>query len=298
LQARQSMTIPKIPSQASLGGILDNEDLCFDYLVSKSILDVTLQCACGQILNYNKSRNGFRCTSRHCHKSYSVFKGTFFHMSKLPIHQIMELSYHWLSKASVSTTIAQTGRGSEAVCAYFKYFRELVGDSLDKVDFCIGGPGIIVELDESKFGKRKYHRGHHVEGVWVLGGVERTTERHLFLTKVQDRTLQTLEDVISRHVYPGSIIHTDLWRGYIQLSVNLDYTHHTVNHSKHFVDPDTLVHTNSIEGTWAGVKRCVPIRNRTNDEMNEHLFEFIWRRVNEQDIWGAFIRALKEVAYE
>jgi len=31
----------------------------------------------------------------------------------------------------------------------------------------IGGPGKVVEVDESKFGKRKYHRGHRVDGVWV-----------------------------------------------------------------------------------------------------------------------------------
>ena len=49
--------------------------------------------------------------------------------------------------------------------AYFKYFRELVSDALDEADYCIGGPGIVVELDESKFGKRKNHRGHRVEGV-------------------------------------------------------------------------------------------------------------------------------------
>lgn len=35
----------------------------------------------------------------------------------------------------------------------------------------IGCEGIIVEIDESKFGKRKYNR---VEGVWVLGMLERT----------------------------------------------------------------------------------------------------------------------------
>ena len=38
----------------------------------------------------------------------------------------------------------------------------------------IGGPGIIVEMDESKFGHRKYNRGHRVESPWVVGGVERT----------------------------------------------------------------------------------------------------------------------------
>lgn len=124
----------------------------------------------------------------------------------------MELAYLWLSKTSVSSTIAQTGRGSESVCAYFKYFRELVGDALDESDFCVGGPNVVVEIDESKFGKRKYHRGHFVEGVWILGGVERTPARRVFLAVVQDRSLETLEDVISKHVYPGSIVYTDLWR--------------------------------------------------------------------------------------
>jgi hypothetical protein len=166
------------------------------------------------------------------------------------------------------------------------------------VNYCIGGPGIVVEVDESKFGKRKYHRGHAVEGVWILGGVERTQERRVFLAVVPDRTLATLEDVISRHIYPGSIVHTDLWGGYSQLSKNFDYTHKTVNHSIQFVDPISHVHTNTIEGTWAGIKKCIPIRNRTKGLICDHLFEFIWRRVNEQNLWSAFIFALKEVAYD
>lgn len=36
----------------------------------------------------------------------------------------------------------------------------------------LGGPGKTVQIDESKIGKRKYHRGHHVEGQWVFGGIE------------------------------------------------------------------------------------------------------------------------------
>ena len=48
---------------------------------------------------------------------------------------------------------------------------------VEEGDMMIGGPGIVVEIDESKFGKKKYHRGHPVEGVWDLGGVERTADR-------------------------------------------------------------------------------------------------------------------------
>ena len=38
----------------------------------------------------------------------------------------------------------------------------------------LGGDVVIVEVDESKFGKRKYHRRHNVEGVWVVGMIEKT----------------------------------------------------------------------------------------------------------------------------
>ena len=36
----------------------------------------------------------------------------------------------------------------------------------------IGGPGIEVEINESKFGKRKYNRGRQVIGHKVFGEIE------------------------------------------------------------------------------------------------------------------------------
>ena len=82
----------------------------------------------------------------------------------------------------------------------------------------IGGPGIVVEIDESKFGKVKYHRGHKVEGVWVFGLVERTEKRKIFLIKVDDRKKATLESILKKYVHKESIIHSDCWKAYNSLS--------------------------------------------------------------------------------
>lgn len=65
-----------------------------------------------------------------------------------------------------------------------------------KLIIALSGPDIIVEVDESKFGKRNYHRGHPVEGCWVVGSVERTVERRVFAVIVEDRKAATLKEVI------------------------------------------------------------------------------------------------------
>ena len=59
----------------------------------------------------------------------------------------------------------------------------------------LGGVGKVVEIDESKFGKRKYNRGHRVEGQWVFGGYERGSGR-VFMVPVRNRGTKTLLAVI------------------------------------------------------------------------------------------------------
>ena len=52
-----------------------------------------------------------------------------------------------------------------------------------------------MEVDEAKFGKRKYQRGRLVEGQWVLGGICRET-RQVFLVPVDSRDGATLLSII------------------------------------------------------------------------------------------------------
>ena len=72
----------------------------------------------------------------------------------------------------IQTYLPVSGTG---ITDYFGYFRQLVVDDINTAEEMIGGPGIIVEIDESKFAKRKYHRGKRCcDGSWIFGGIERT----------------------------------------------------------------------------------------------------------------------------
>jgi transposase-like protein len=158
----------------------------------------------------------------------------------------------------------------------------------------IGGPGVIVEVDESKFGKRKHNRGHRVEGCWVLAGVERGGRRKMFACTVRSRSARTLRRVLRRHILPGTIVITDLWKGYnTQDMIQSGFIHYTVNHSQTFVDPQSGAHTNTIEGTWSGIKYVVNKRNRTHDKVGAYLFVFIWRRQYAGMYWDRVVQLLR-----
>lgn len=134
-----------------------------------------------------------------------------------------------------------------------------------------------------------------MNGVWVLGGVEITPERKIFLRIIPSRDAATLQAIIQQHVLPGSIVITDCLRGYQRLE-ELGYIHLSVNHSETYVDSQTGACTNTIEGCWNGVKQQIAVRNRTGACEN-NLLEFIWRRIHHRDLWGGLISALREIHY-
>ncbi|KAM7306619.1 hypothetical protein ISCGN_010322 [Ixodes scapularis] len=117
----------------------------------------------------------------------------------------------------------------------------------------IGGEGVTVELDESMIGRHKYHRGYLRPGQWVFGGVARCSGC-CFFVPVETRDAKTLQGLIAKWVRPGTRIITDCWAAYRKLADDARFTHLTVNHKLHFVDPNTGAHTNTVEGTWAHVK--------------------------------------------
>lgn len=287
-----------LPAQSSLLNILFDNDKSIRYLLQYGVFYATLSCPkCNETMTRYEDRGCFRCSARSCRKEVSLRKHTFFYGSTLNCAQIMHLGYQWLNRSSQMQAMNATGHNPNTVTNFYNHFRTLVAATLDIEDQIVGGPGIIVEIDETKLGKRKYNRGHRVEGAWILVGVERTEERRVFLSHVYNRSAATLQAIIAKCVRPGSIIHTDKWKGYCGLSKNLDLEHYTVNHSKTFKDPITQVHTNTVEGTNNGLKIMIRPRNR-GPEIDDHLTEFVWRRKHSNNLWKAFIDALKEIHYD
>ncbi|EIE79101.1 hypothetical protein RO3G_03806 [Rhizopus delemar RA 99-880] len=117
----------------------------------------------------------------------SYLDRSFFQGRKSIIHQTLLVVYLFLLQVPSGTISTMTGLSLPTVRGV---------DS--------AGQPIVVEIDESKFGKRKYNKGKRVDGVWVVGGVERTPERKVFLLTVPDRNQNTLKLIIDTFVKDGN----------------------------------------------------------------------------------------------
>lgn len=142
----------------------------------------------------------------------------------------------------------------------------------------IGGPGVIVQVDEALIGRRKYYRGRSRRGVWVVGMVDERGQVRMEVCR--KRSAPILERIVRRHVLRGSTVHTDCWRAYSRLG-RLGYTHSTVNHSARgrgrFVARDGT-HTQRIEACWRALRRFTSPGGRRIARVREYLLEYMWRR--------------------
>eukprot|EP00731_Ephydatia_muelleri_P003668 Em0001g3668a len=93
--------------------------------------------------------------------------------SHLEIQVILRLLHLWSTKTPVGKAQDEVKVGSATAVDWYNYIRDICIQFFIDHPAVVGGPGKEVEIDESKFGKRKYNRGRAVEGHWVFGGMER-----------------------------------------------------------------------------------------------------------------------------
>jgi transposase-like protein len=246
------------------------------------------QCEKPMTLSRDKSRVAafkWRCQKKNiatglkCSYSSSLLSGTLFEGLRISIEKMVCFMIMWISNQSLKI-IEQELQLSKWTCVKLsKFFRSVVFDKMVTKFEPIGGEGKTVEIDESKFGKRKYHRGHRVNGQWVLGGYERETGL-VFMVPVEKRDRDTLLPIIQKWVKPGTTIHSDMWKAYNGLDTdpNYNYVHLTVNHSQTYKDRQTGACTNGIEGSWRPVKVLYNSSGRRKTFFNGYLAKYMFQK--------------------
>ena len=195
---------------------------------------------------------------------HSALKGTFFEHSHLSIFNIIQLSYWFVTNRFTQAEVAsEVGVSIKTVSDWFSFCREVVDHYCIEHTVQVGGPDKVVEIDEAKFGKRKYNCGRVIDGQWLFGGFERESKR-FFMVPVPDRTRETLLKEIKKYILPGTKIISDCWKAYEGLNKE-GYLHETVNHSLNFVDPDTGASTQNIERSWREARANIPTYGRKDN---------------------------------
>ncbi len=197
--------------------------------------------------------------------------------------------------------MAQTKLSSQTVTDWMRYTREMCCEMVDEEGMQIGGENVEVEVDESMFKHRKYHRGRRVgNGKWVVGGINKYIKpderrRPYFVAIVDKRDEATMRKLFKKYVKGGSVVSTDEWKAYKWIGKEgSGYNgHNTVCHKRTFKAKDGTC-TNTIEGHWHGTKCRMPKSARAKD-LDTHLFFVVWRDQNEDDLEGGIINALNSI---
>ena len=279
-------------SQVILPLISSNDNLrIIRFFQQRQLLALAIDCGhCRQPMELRPKRviDGFawycvnaRCGNRHNIKS--VRASSFFEKSRIPLAKHLHMLYLWSQDAPVKMTTENTGLSKMTVIQWFSNHRNICSQYFANNPIQMGGPGIILEIDESLFRhKPKYHRGRqpqHNSG-WVFGIVDTSSTPAVgYMQIVPDRTAGTLLGILQQVARPGSIIRSDSWRAYRAINRRLpQYQHQMVNHSLNFVDPVTGVHTQHVESYWNKTKlKLKRMHGSRIDLLPSYLEERMWR---------------------
>ena len=167
------------------------------------------------------------------------------------------MAYLWAQAFSLNEIIHELKNHKQNCNRVVHIFPRMLHQLYNRQQYSNWWQWIEVEIDKSKFGKRKYYHGHQVEGQWVFGGREKYDKTKIFMIPVHKRKQKTLLPLIQKWIKPGSIIHSDCWKAYCNLN-KMGYTHVTVNHSKEFKNQSNAACTNCIESEWQHAKVYMP----------------------------------------
>lgn len=209
-----------------LSEILRSEESTREFLLEHSLIERSKKCPfcrADMKLDYSRSQiiGEFRCQKNHASRGNNIrrsrAKGTWFENAKLGVQKTILITYCFAYKFKYEDAKRECALGEEdtelsdaTLTDWYNYCREICCLALDRdyeEEGPIGGDGHLVEIDEMKLGRRKYHRGRIVDGHWILGFIDRDTKDYrLEICPDNKRDTPTMRALINKHVKKGNII--------------------------------------------------------------------------------------------
>jgi transposase-like protein len=282
------------------------EDAAFAYVESRLWPNGPVCHHCGNADPERMRRMAGKTTRKglikcyECGKPFTVRMGTIFESSHLPLHLWLQIIHLMCaSKKGIATRQIQRMLSCSMKTAWFLSHRireAMKGGALEPM----GGPGKIVEVDETVIGK--------IEGApkgKIVGGrsgfrnvvfslVERGGSARSF--HVDGVTMATLLPIIRANVDPRSTIMTDEMASYQHLGKEFA-RHASVNHAQEEYVRYTnalmfpsgkpyTVHTNTIEGYFGVFKRGMKgvYQQCAEKHLHRYLAEFEFRYSNREKL--------------
>jgi transposase-like protein len=269
----------KAPTLRQFQERFPTEDSCLDHLFDVRYAGTNCP-KCDRPVKYSrvKGRRAYQC--QWCAHQLYPTAGTPFDRTRTSLRDWFYVMFQFCTTRNgvaakrVQRDLGVTYKTAWRMCDQIRKYMS----SLD-TDDPIGGPGQIVEIDESSIGGNAAHqKGRYAGGkTVVLGMLENGGE--IVTRIVPDVKRHSLLPVIQQHVLLGSHVHTDSLKSYHVLG-EMGYRHSKVRHQvREYVSP-TGATVNRIEGFWAMLKRGI---NGTHIHVSsKHLpkylgeFEYRW----------------------
>jgi transposase-like protein len=278
------------------------EQACVEYFIKTRYKDGIKCNHCGSQKYVYRATHNKKCFVCHaCKNGFSIFAGTIFEKSSTDLRKWMYAIHLFLNgKKGISALQLKREIGVTYKTAWrmLKKIREAMGNDDDDMSGLKG----IVECDEVYLGGRAENKHMNArikakgifEKMCVFGMIERGGD--VKALRVNDAKANTLISEINKSIQQGSIVMTDEHKGYNSIS-GFKYNHRTVNHSVSEYVKDGFVntreggfkkfkvHTNTIEGFWATLKRGIKgnFHHISKKYLQDYVNEFAYRYNNREN---------------
>ena len=239
-----------------------------DFLIQTGALKNKIDCPrCGAQLPRLKASaahghpdgrfNCPKCQRQYGGRTQSIYEGT-----RKPLKERIICTFLWYVNDLYRTQLREVHLSEHLICEVRLTMNAIAQLQTENDIRQIGGPLVVVEVDEVQIRRRKNGVGRLKEEIWVIGGVERpmiqSNDRPpMFLDILPSRSKESIEAALTKWIKKGTIVITDAYIGYADLE-RLGFVHFDVNHREAFIDPHSGAHTERIEGLWHQLRRSLP----------------------------------------